>query len=258
MPRIELLPQVLYEAMQPYHVNYDNLPLRSLFSIMEVVNSVVDRDSRLLREAVGDAGSLGGRLDQSLDSIGDLIPDAVDATMHSIEAHEDTEDYVRMLQDERDKLDLISTEATALTIALGAVQFPPDSLTKSTLKIEDSESITWELEAPNILKAHMAFPAEAAHLHFYEYSPVWVEDTLGKSYFKTTSVGTHFIEGSLRVYVNGFRIFSNEEVYVPDADVEEWYSTKFTPHPDQGTFEINRIVSDNDVIYIDFDTSYDS
>lgn len=256
MPRIELLPKVLYESMQPYHVHYDNLPLRNLLSLVEVVNSAVDRDAKLLRDAVGSAGTLGNRLSQSLDDDGNLITEAVDVAMHSIESHTDSEDYVVMSQDERNKLELISVEATAVTINVGNVNFPPDKFTKSTLNIRDSESIVWNIESPNILKARMTFPPETAHLHFYEYEPVWIENTDGKSYFKTTSISTPFIEGSLRVYINGFRIFSEHEILVPDIDVEEWSSTNFTPHYEEGIFEINRIISDEDVIFIDFDTFY--
>jgi hypothetical protein len=259
MPNINLLPEVLYQAMQPYHVDYDNLPLRTILAREEIINDAVDVNSQMMREAIGTAGTLSNRLRIALYDDGSLKASAINTALHNIAYHTDgsdgVTDYVRMLQDERNKLTLIADEATALSL-----KFITPSATVSFIdeivEFEPSDTITWEADAPaggpNTVKAHMAFPTTAVHQHYYGLTPV----TTNYINYRTTSLSTPFIADSLRVYINGVRIFSDDTVYVPDALVTTWILTSFTPSPTLGTFVLSRALVASDVIRIDFDTLY--
>jgi len=74
--------------------------------------------------------------------------------------------------------------------------------------------------------------------------------------YKTTSLSTAFIADTLRIFINGVRIYSDDDVYVPDATVSAWNLTRFTPNETAGTFVLSRTITSSDVIRIDFDTLY--
>jgi hypothetical protein len=259
MPNISLIPEVLYQAMMPYHVDYDNLPLRTILSREEIINDAVDINSQMMREAIGTSGTLSNRLRIAINDDGSLKPATVDAALHNIAYHTDGTDgvnnYVRMLDDERDKLALIADEATALSLR---IQTPSSTISfiDDIIEVQPTDTITWEVDAPNILKAHMAFPTTAVHRHYYGLAPVPI--TLIPDYinYKTTSLSTPFIADSLRVYINGIRIFSDDDVYVPDFLVQHWYLTYFTPDPVTGTFALSRAITVDDIIRIDFNALY--
>jgi hypothetical protein len=252
MPNINLIPAVLFEAMQPYHFQYDNLPLQAILDRLGVVNSAVDNDSQQIRESVGTQGTLANRLTQSINDDGSLKTDAVDATLHSIEEHTDGATYVRMTDIERDKLVLISENATAL-----AMQFDTGStivlFEDEVVEFLDSATVTWTVTAPNKVKANMAWPEDAAHLHFYGMTPVAVG---GYQNYKTTSISTPFMEDTLRVFINGIAIFSDDDIYVPDSTHTTWTLTSFTPNYTAGTFALSRAIDASDIIRIDFDTDF--
>ena len=251
MPNINLIPEVLYQAMMPYHVDYDNLPLRTILEREEIINDAVDINSQMMREAIGTQGTLSNRLRKSLNDDGTLKSSAIDSALHSVEDHTDNTTYVRMLGTERDKLALIADEASALSLKIRTVS--TDILfVDEIVEIEPTDTITWEVVAPNKLKAHMAFPSAAVHRHYYNLTPV---STDYKNY-KTTSLSTVFTADSLVVFINGVRIYSNDSVYVPDSLVHTWALTYFTPSPTAGTFVLNRTITSDDVIRIDFDTIY--
>jgi hypothetical protein len=255
MPDINLIPEVLHNAMDPYHYEYDNIPLRNILDRQELINNAVDINSAIVRDAAGTAGTLANRLAQSLDDDGSLLEASVNEVYHNIAYHTDGSissiSFVRMLEDERDKLALISDEATALQIR---VQTPSTEVTfdDETIELEPSSTITWEITAPNTLKAHTALPTTAAHQHYYGLTPVMVS---GYTSYKTTSTSTAFIDGSLRIFINGVRIYSDDTVYVPDSTNTTWTLTSFTPTPTAGTFVLNRAITASDVIRIDFDIS---
>ena len=267
MPHIELVPDVLYEAMQPYYVDFDNLPLRNIIYRQELINNVVDSNTILVQAAKGSANSLALRLAESMEDDGSLKVDAVDDILHNIGAHTDGEglddegatiDFVRMKSSERDKLSLIADEATALQIQVETpsvdVLFDDD-----LIQVVASDTITWTVEGSSghqRVKAHMNFPTSIAHRHIYDLVPVH-DNLLDPDYqtYKVNSIASAYIEDSLRVYINGFRVSTTEEVYVPGptGPTGTWYLTTFTPDHENGTFVLNRAIDSDDVIYIDFD-----
>jgi hypothetical protein len=130
MPDLNALPVPQYNSAQPYHWEYDNLPLKTLANRDELINGVVDTHSEILRNCAGTVGTLANRLNQSVEEDGNLKTTAVDDTSHNIAKHEDgsktvsgseLSDYnnlgyigvvnpvpfVRMLEAERDKLSLV-------------------------------------------------------------------------------------------------------------------------------------------------------
>jgi len=265
MPRIDLITPVFYQDLWPYHSRYDNLPLEYIVARQELINYAVDNNEEILEESQGTAGSLSNRLNQSIEEDGDLKTDAIDDALHSIGAHTDGEydgvDYVRMLDSERDKLDLISDQATALRIQFEAISaISATEFSDETVTFRDSDTITWEITNPNIVTANMVFPDSAAHEHHYDLTPVHADqDEPDYTNYKVTSSATAFIEGSLRVYINGIRISEDETVYVYNADsgpAGTWTLTQFTGDADNGTFELNRAIDEADTIKIDFDRSF--
>ena len=139
MPDLNALPVPQYNSAQPYHWEYDNLPLKTLANRDELINGVVDTHSEILRNCAGTVGTLANRLNQSVEEDGNLKTTAVDDTLHNIAKHEDgsktvsgsdLSDYialgyigvvnpvpfVRMLEAERDKLSLVADEATNIVV----------------------------------------------------------------------------------------------------------------------------------------------
>jgi hypothetical protein len=208
MPQINLIPEVLYEPNHPYHYIYDNLPLKNILARISLVNIQTDTNAEMLRGAAGSAGSIGGRLGSSLKEDGSLKDSAVDACGHNIAYHRDGEkdgvEYVRMLADERSKLSLIGSEANLLTMQVD--DRPP--LTDGNVEFKSSSTIFFELQAPNVVKAHSNFPPDLAHRHEYGVAPL--ADGSPKK-FKTPA-NVRYVEGSLRVYINGVRIGPNVRV----------------------------------------------
>jgi len=258
VPRIDLIPETLYQAMQPYHVDYDNLPLTNILERQSIINAAVDVNTALLRDAIGTQGTLDNRISQSLNQDGSLKASAMNTASHSIAFHSDgsdgSNDYVRMLEDERDKLTLVSDEASALSLKVRTASTDVDFI-DDIVEFQASDTITWEVESPSVVKAHMAFTSSAAHRHYYGLTPVHVNlVTPDYTNYQTTSTSTAFVSGSLRVFINGVRIYSDDTVYVPDATVSAWTATSFTPAPASGTFALNRAITVNDVIRIDFNT----
>lgn len=270
MPELEKYPVPLYNPLHPYHWEYDNLPLEALKLRDEVINGQVDINSGILMDAAGNQGTVANRLNQSMNEDGSLMDTAIDEALHNIAEHEDgsktltTEElddlnelgyvvsnpvpFVRMLNAERAKLALIADEATNMTIQ---VETPSNIVLyeEGPLTLAESESISWSVSG-NEIKANMNFPAEAAHRHYYDLEPV-TEDYLT---FQVTSVSTPYLEDSLRVYINGVRLSSSGEVYVPGADISDtWTLNSFTPDHEAGTFELSAAITAADIIRIDFD-----
>jgi hypothetical protein len=270
MPEINKILPVLYEANQPYHHYYDNLPLKNILARIGMVNIQVDTHSDLLRGASGTVGSIGARMDTSLEQNGELKKQAIDDALHSIEQHEDTDDFVRMRTDERNKLIGIGQGANKFQIEIedalptmgSHITIPPDETPNQAgkLKLKSTNTIFFDFIAPDTLEIHSKFPPDLAHRHHYDLKPAYADSTSAPSfrYFKTTSLNTPFKEGSLRVYVNGVRISdsSTETVHVLDLSDSSgnWVETYIEIQDfKEGTFSLNRPLSVNDVIRIDFD-----
>jgi len=260
MPRIELIPEVYYQGLQPYHVEYDNLPLKNIIDRTLVINAAVDIAMQILNESVGTQGTLSNRLSQSIEDDGDLKAAAIDEALHSVGAHTDGDylgvSYVRMLEEERDKLALISDEATALRLTVNA-----DIPSTTTINFEDeevelqpSDTIKWQFVSPNKLRAVTTFPSSAAHQHFYDGDPVLESG----STYKINTIATPYVAGSSRVYVNGIRLSQTDSVYVPPHTGPDgtWILTTYTEDDTNGRFTLNRTLNLADVIKVDYDRLY--
>lgn len=279
MPDLNALPVPQYEGNQPYHWEYDNLPLKTLADRDDLINGELSIVSRIVADSSGSQGTLSQRLAQSLNDDGSLIALAIDETLHSIAEHTDDsktvsgdelDDYialgfpdltnpvafVRMLQVERDKLNSIANEATNLTIS---VETPSNIVLfeEGNVNFANSESIVWEISSNNVVKAELAISTEFAHRHYYDIEPITIEDDDEVLYklYKVTSTFTPYIEDSLRVYVNGVRLSSSSDVYYPSNPVSVWTANKFTPNNEEGTFILDNEITEDDIIRIDFDVS---
>lgn len=255
MPEISLIPQVLYTGNQPYHVHFDNLPLKNILARIDLVNAQVDINAGILRGSAGTVGNLANRLSVSIEQNGDLVVEAVDNALHNIAYHTDGEkdgiEYVRMTQDERDKLSLIESEANALNIEFELIS-TTSLFTTGTCRFIETDTVSYEFESPDKIKINTVFPAAAAHQHYYDVTPIHSIPS-GPNYtdFETA---TSFVDGSLVVYVNGIRLSSTDSIRVPDADdVDTWTLTTVDfLDADAGEFSLNRALNSNDIIRIDY------
>jgi len=214
MPSISLIAVPLYQPLDPYQHVVDNRPIIGILERINAVNSQVDNNTANLYSAAGTAGSMFNRLDQSLEPNGDLKVEAIDIANHSIEAHVDTADFVRMTSLERAKLSLIAPEATSLNVVVstisGAILFD-----NSTLQFGGSDTIQWVYQGGKVT-AQTDFPAAVRHIHYYNLVPVDQNIiTPNDQDFYVTSIATAYQEDSLRVYVNGVRLDPNGTIYVP-------------------------------------------
>lgn len=254
MPELEKHLPVLHDPLHPYHWEYDNLPLQSLIERDRVINDAVDINSAILRGTAGTQGTLANRLNQSLDQDGSLLSEAVDDSLHNIGYHEDgqgpdLENYVRMKLDERNKLALIADEASSLTISVEtpSVIVPFEN---EPVVLEPSSSVTWEVTGGNKIKAILGFPIESAHRHYYDLEPI-TSDFIN---YTVTPTSTPYIEDTLRVFINGIRLSSETEVYVPSSNpTDPWTLIKHTPDHDAGSFVLSSAITSDDVIRVDFD-----
>ncbi len=252
MPRIELIDVPLFQPEDPYHYEFDNLPLKALKTRQELINMALDNLIYQMRDAIGTQNTVANRLNQSIDADGNLKASAIDEALHSIEEHEDTDDYVRMTSEERAKLENIASEATSLTLTYDDTEF-----NSGTVVLADSSSITIEHVAPNIIKWNLAFDTASAHQHYYGLTPVDATSTSDYTNYKVNTSSTEYIDGSLKVYVNGVRIYEDAEIYVPGVLVDDpWTLLKFTSDAEAGTFALSSPITEDDIIRIDFDVSF--
>lgn len=260
MPNINSIPEVLYLPNQPYHYYYDNLPLKNILTRIGLVNIQVDYNTDVLRGSAGSTGSLNNRLDQSLEADGSLKKSAVDSVMHSIANHEDGDGYVKMTTSERSKLEGISSGANNFNIEIedSGEFFTIPTESNETLKLRNSSTIEFNFQSPNIVTAHSVYPPEFAHKHNYDIVPAF-DIPSGPTYklFKTSALNTPFIEGSLKVYVNGIKL-TNVPIYVPNSDASSW-NPIFIESQNHltGDFSLSVALSSEDVIRIDFDESFE-
>lgn len=263
MPQINLIPEVLYEPSQPYHYLYDNLPLKNILARISLVNIQTDNNANMLLGTAGSTGSLANRLDVSIEEDGSLNPEAVDASLHNIAYHTDGADevgveYVRMLAEERSKLSLIQSGANLLTIEVGE----EGVIENGSVEFRNSDSVEFRLQAPNIIRAYSSIPSYSAHRHMYNVEPAHQDPVPDWRSFITTSVGTPYMEGSLRVYVNGVRL--GDGTYAPifsgSSTPSSWvlFSVSSENHL-TGEFELNSSVPQpGNRVLIDFDISLSS
>ena len=196
----------------------------------------------------------------SLNGDGTLKAAAVDACEHSIAHHSDGEkdgvEYVRMTADERSKLSLVGSGANLLTLQVNS----RPALTDGNVELRDSSTIIFDLQAPNVVRAHLNIPSGQSPVHHYGIVPSHVNPgSADWKNFKTSSLGTAYVEGSLRIYINGMRVFSGVRVPVfpsSGSTPTQWklFSVSSESASD-GTFELNDSIPDPETnkIVIDFD-----
>lgn len=287
MPNLDAITVPEYQPLDPYHHEYDNLPLKVIIQRQDLLNNEVTINTEILREAIGDQGTLSNRLNQSLNNNGSLNTDAMDSpenssgnvVLHNIAAHSDGTatlssaeladmsalgyplsnpvSYVRMLDAERDKLALMDDEANQLDLS---VETPSATISfeNGTVELVPSDSITWNVTDGTQVSAIATF-STSSHTHVYDVAPVH-QNLVTPDYtnYKTTSVATVFIDGSLRVFINGIRLPEGSPgVFVPPSTGPEdtWTETYFSSDSTAGTFALNRAITSDDVIRIDFDTT---
>jgi len=255
MPDLSNIEVPLYSPEQPYHWQYDNLPLKALIKRQELMNSAIDLNSDDLRDSQGTQGSLANRLTQSIDEDGNIRMAAIDEALHSVGAHTDGEyegvEYVRMLASERDKLDSIADEATDMTIQIEGIS-QVVLFEQGPIIFEGSDSVSWQVSDNNHIQAHLGFPLESAHRHYYSIAPI----TSDYVSFTTNMAATAYVEGSLRVYINGTRIYEDVSVYTPGyLPTDDWSLNGYTSDFEAGSFVLDNAITEDDIIMIDFDVS---
>jgi len=281
MPDLSQIPVPQYSAGQPYHWEYDNVPINNLALRDELINGELENHAKILRLGAGTQGNMANRLDQSIDADGNLKTTAVDQALHSIAEHTDatktvdsTElDYinntlgyesvtnpvafVRMLDAERSKLSLVASNATDIRFE---VETPSTTveINEGIIALQASDSIQWDLtppislNQPYILKPVLSISTAFAHNHYYDLEPI----TVDYQNYSVTAVNTPYINGSLRVYINGIRINTDYEIYAPGfLPTTAWTLNKFTPNAPNGTFALANPITSSDIIRIDFDVT---
>lgn len=261
VPRLELIPVPLYGPNDPYHYNYDNLPLKNILRRQELINLSLDDVIEQMTDAIGTQGSVSNRLNQSINPDGSLKTSAIDEAEHSIASHTDDDTYVRMLRAESDKLALIADGATSLYIDVQVDDAGDDVVTLDTsvIRLLPSTTVTWSVDAPNVVKANFAFPVEAAHRHYYDQEPVPVNVAFPDyANYQVNSSATPYVVGSLRVYVNGIRLTASESIYVAGPLASDvWTRITYTPDEASGTFVFTPALTDEDIVRIDYDLLYE-
>jgi len=256
MPNIDLIPDVYYDPNHPYHYQFDNLPLKNIIIRQQMINSAVDIATGMILAAKGTTSSLAARLDVSLEQDGTISTDTFDEALHNIGAHTDGEydgvEYVRMKQDERDKLENIADSATKTSIKIDDV-----ILDDGPTEFQTSDTVEVEFVSPNIVKFHTAFSTDALRVRYYNLTPVPQDLVPDYQNYFVNNLETAYAEGSLRVYVNGFRLTEDDYVLVypmADGPTGTWVERSYTPDAEAGAFTLNTPIGEDDIIRIDFDT----
>jgi hypothetical protein len=253
MPNIEAIPDemCLYNALDPYHVNFDNKPLQNIIARQKMINTAVDYNTNILASAKGSTGSLADRLDASLQDSGHLIPAAVDFALHSIEEHTDSADYVRMTDLERDKLSLVADGATNISLSFesaGVISGTSVDFSNGIVVLADSVSTSWRWTTGKMYLDVVSAPA--SHIHFYDQEPA---GTIPADYINY-SIPSFADPTTVRVYINGCRV-SLVSGYVPVANSTGILST-WTLNSISITangFALTSAITQYDLITVDYD-----
>lgn len=252
----------VYEPNQPYYYTFDNTPINSLIQRDDIINSQVDINTQVLEVAGGKAGDLPTRLNQSLDSYGNLLSLAVNDSMHNIGYHEDGIgpdyiQYVRMTADERAKLASVDENATNLAITVQPTNpqyvapASPVPFDNGFLNFIPSDTVTWSISDGQKISANVVAQPDG-HIHYDNVTPVSASATPDYINY-LTGISAPFETNSLMVYINGVRIFPSNLVYVPTSDPNDtWVQNKFTPDVTKTGFALQNAITAADVIIIDF------
>jgi hypothetical protein len=221
-----------------------------------LINMALDNVIAQMNNAVGTQGTISNRLNQSIAQDGSLKKQAMDDAEHSIDAHADSETYVRMQRAESAKLQLVSDGATNLYIQVVTGQQGELTFSDGALRFVPSNTVTFSVDEPNELKFNMVFPEDAAHSHRYGVTAV-PADLVHPDWTNYKVSTTPYTGGSLRVYVNGVRLSPDAEIYVPGyMTTDPWTLLSYEEHPDDGTFTLSTPLSEDDVVIADYDIGY--
>ena len=86
MPSIPSI-QVYDGSNQPYNYLYDNIPIQTANTCLEILSDAIDTQESILENSQGTAGDLASRLAVSLNPDGTIITQAVNNGLHGIDAH---------------------------------------------------------------------------------------------------------------------------------------------------------------------------
>lgn len=275
MPDLSSIPIPRYNASDPYYYTYDNKPLDALNQIINLINSQVDINTQTILNA-GGSFTLPQRLNISLYDNGSLKTAAVDNALHNIGYHADgsyTVDstqlttwntnlnlsttlsnpvpFVRMLKAERDKLATIDEDATNLTVSVFNDTTQANvAINSGVLQLDPSSTIIWKVTGGTVT-AEVTTSLSNSHQHYDNTVPV--SASLTPDYRTYLVNGPAFMAGSLKVYINGMRIFpAPNSVYVPSSDPSlPWSLNSFAENGTTGFILTNAITQD-DIIMVDF------
>jgi hypothetical protein len=269
----------LYKPSDPYHYDFDNKPIKSLVERDKILLGLITRNTKVLKDSAGDLGELPIRIDQSIDSLGNLKTESIDVADHNIANHVDgrreiTEDeisyyeslgysipnnpkFVRILQEERDKLSQIESQANSLKISVEQQDGDYYTFENGIVKLQNTDTIECEVTCDNSIKFHSKFPVDVAHQHYYGVEPV----SDNNQDYKIHGI-PKFKKYTLRVFVNGFRIqlceqdcenrtFSSYPTFYSGSVM--WKSLFFEENGDNASFSLSEPLNDTDQILVDYD-----
>ena len=275
MADLSSIPVPLFTGDEPYHYTYDNLPIDALIQRDQLINSEVETNSAILAAAGGDY-DLATRLNQSLDNVGVLKSLAVDVSLHNIGHHTDGSysvssaflttlqnyypdavitnpvPFVRMLEIERVKLSTVDDNANFFGIQFN---LPTGTVTynQNYLKINNSSTIRWYTQDGQNVRAEVSTGLTNPHRHFDNVAPTH-KNLIPNYKDYIINGGAAYSSGTLKVYINGVRIFSsNYPVNVPQADPSKtWKSNYFVESEDRLGFSLFQSITEYDIIMVDF------
>lgn len=273
----------LYRPNDPYHYDFDNKPIKSLVERDNIILGALNALKAIVDASGGNLGDLVTRLNQSIDPNGNLKPSAVDEANHNIANHIDgrkqisqqeidyytslgyivtnNPKFVRILEEERAKLSLISEEANNLNVSITPEGMPKQLIDNGEINFQSSDTINVSIEDNNVVRFHSKFPVNVAHQHYYQVEPV----TSNRIDYSINGVAS-FKQGSLRVYVNGHRIeqcssdcqnksFSYYPSFTLNGStvVVEWNKLYYEEKHSSADFSFSTAVKTTDRVLVDYD-----
>jgi hypothetical protein len=278
MPDISSISIPRYKASDPYYYVYDNKPLDAIEQILNLINQQTDSNAQAILDS-GGSYTLSQRLNISLYDNGSLKASAINTALHNIGYHTDgsytvsgTEltayqtnypsitnpvPFVRMLQAERSRLSTIDDDANHLEID---IEDDSSSTTVTystgTVTFKPSSTIVWNVSgtSPNQeISAQVTTSLSNSHEHYDNVVPTSASLTPD---YRSYTLSPSFMAGSLKVYINGVRIFPNpNQIYAPSSDPSlPWVLNSFTENGTTG-FTLTNAITQDDIIIVDFTVS---
>lgn len=273
----------LYQPNDPYHHDFDNKPIKSLVERDNIILGVLNSLKSIINNAGGNLGDLATRLNQSIDLDGNLKPFAIDEANHNIANHLDgrkqisqqeidyytslgysvtnNPKFVRILEEERAKLSLISEEANNLSLSITPEGMPKHLIDNGEVNFQSSDTIGVSISNNNVVKFNSKFPVNVAHQHYYQVEPT----TSNRIDYSINGISS-FKQGTLRVYVNGHRIeqcsndcqnknFSYYPSFTLNGStvVVQWNKLYYEEKHASADFSFSSAVKTTDRVLVDYD-----